>query len=87
MPIAADLEAVVLKGLAKKPGDRFATAREFADALAACRDAGTWTRSAADAWWQAQLAAGITDMPTEATARIHAQQTLVSSAPSADTSS
>jgi serine/threonine protein kinase len=55
-PIATDLESVLLRGLAKKPADRFATASEFAEALAACDSAGKWTGRQAEAWWTAHNA-------------------------------
>ncbi len=55
-PIAADLEAVLLRCLAKLPSDRFASAGVFAQALAACAAAGTWTARRADDWWTAHLA-------------------------------
>jgi serine/threonine-protein kinase len=41
-PIAPDVEAIVLRALAKKPEERFADGRVLADALAACGVAGTW---------------------------------------------
>ena len=51
--ISPELDAVVLRCLAKQPGARFATALEMRDALLACPEASDWSaRSAAD-WWQA----------------------------------
>ena len=41
--VPADLDAVVLRALAKKPEDRFADGRAFAEALAASSVAGGWT--------------------------------------------
>ena len=38
--------------LEKAPGERFADAREFREALAACRDAGLWTQGEAVEWWR-----------------------------------
>jgi hypothetical protein len=59
VPINADLEGVLLRGLAKKPADRFSTAADFAEALAACVSASQWTARQADAWWIAH-SAGLT---------------------------
>lgn len=49
--VPADLEAIVLKLMEKKPEDRFQHASELEDALRACADAGAWTRADAEAWW------------------------------------
>ncbi len=49
-----DLESVVLRCLAKDPGDRFQTASALREALDRCADAGHWTRADAAAWWQEQ---------------------------------
>jgi len=80
-PLAADLEAVLLKGLAKQPGERFATARDLADALAGCQDAAAWTRQAAEDWWREHTTSGVRPATNELTADIHIEQTLVSTAP------
>ena len=40
--VPADLEQVVLRCLAKKPGDRFPTVKALGEALAACRSAADW---------------------------------------------
>jgi eukaryotic-like serine/threonine-protein kinase len=50
--VPADLEAVVLRCLAKTPADRYATAAELERALAACAAAGTWSAARASDWWQ-----------------------------------
>jgi eukaryotic-like serine/threonine-protein kinase len=42
-PVPGDVEAVVLRALAKDPGARYATGAELALALASCRVAGRWT--------------------------------------------
>ncbi len=80
-PLAADLEAVLLKGLAKQPAERFATARDLADALAACQDAADWTRQAAEAWWREHTTSPERPATNELTADVHIEQTLVSTAP------
>ncbi len=49
--IPADLEAVVLKALEKKPDDRYPDARAMGRALAACEAASTWDADHADHWW------------------------------------
>ncbi len=55
LPVPSDLEQVVLQCLAKQPGDRPASARVLIQWLDACRDAGEWTSSDAEAWWQMHL--------------------------------
>jgi serine/threonine-protein kinase len=50
--IPADLEAVVLRCLAKSPDDRFADVEELEAALANCVDAGGWDSEAARKWWE-----------------------------------
>jgi len=53
-PVPADLEAVILRCLAKRPDDRFATARELSRALGACADAGRWEPEDAQSWWSSR---------------------------------
>lgn len=53
--ISPDLEAIVLRCLAKRRDDRPATARELASALASCSSSGDWTEVEAAAWWQANF--------------------------------
>jgi hypothetical protein len=50
--VPADLEAVIMSGLAKAPGDRPAGALEMRAALLACAGAGDWTLADAAAWWR-----------------------------------
>jgi serine/threonine protein kinase len=49
--VPADLETVLLRCLAKKPDDRYPTARALTAALASCADAGQWGEDDARAWW------------------------------------
>jgi serine/threonine-protein kinase len=50
--VAPDLEAVVLRCLAKPPSDRFPTAEEMERALAACTCAADWDQARASQWWR-----------------------------------
>lgn len=50
--VPADLEAVVMKCLAKKPEDRFANVASLKKALSQCEDFGDWTWSHAAKWWK-----------------------------------
>ena len=53
--IPADLEQVVLRCLAKRPEDRFASASEVEQALAACGCADQWSQEQAAAWWEHEM--------------------------------
>ncbi|MFM7292114.1 MAG: serine/threonine-protein kinase [Planctomycetia bacterium] len=55
--VPADLEAVILRCLAKRPEDRYADARAVADALEKCGCATEWTEPRAEAWWLEQASA------------------------------
>ncbi len=52
--VPADLEQVVLRCLAKKPEDRFPSAKALGQALAACAAASEWGANRAEAWWAAE---------------------------------
>jgi tRNA A-37 threonylcarbamoyl transferase component Bud32 len=52
--VPADLEAIVLKCLAKSPADRFDDARDLATALGSCQCASEWNDSRAEEWWMEQ---------------------------------
>jgi eukaryotic-like serine/threonine-protein kinase len=54
--VPADLEAVILRCLAKKPEDRFPDARALAAALGACACTSEWDRARAEQWWVDQAA-------------------------------
>jgi serine/threonine-protein kinase len=47
-----DLEAVILRCLAKSPADRFADAIELERALASCSSAADWDHAQAALWWE-----------------------------------
>lgn len=55
--IASDLEAVVLRCLAKHPRDRFESAEALRLALEACTDAGRWSARDAEAFWDEERGA------------------------------
>jgi serine/threonine protein kinase len=50
--IPSDLEAVVLRCLAKNPKDRYRDTASLARALDACADAPNWSPEHAAHWWQ-----------------------------------
>jgi hypothetical protein len=49
------LERVILRGLSKKPEDRFPSAETFARELSMSSEGVTWTPEEAEAWWANQL--------------------------------
>ncbi len=49
--VPADLEAIVMRSLAKSPADRFPDTASLAAALAECECAGRWSRHDAADWW------------------------------------
>ena len=51
-PIPAELDAIIMRCLAKDPADRFQTAEELAEALKAI-PVERWTQAEAEAWWGA----------------------------------
>jgi serine/threonine-protein kinase len=50
--VPRDLEAVILRCLAKDPGQRPTSAQVFRKQLLACADAGTWGPEEARLWWK-----------------------------------
>ena len=52
LPVPADLEAVVLRCLAKSSSERYPSAAELERALTACAAANEWNSDRARAWWQ-----------------------------------
>ncbi len=52
IPIPQELDRILLQCVAKNPADRFQSARQLADALAACPVPETWTSARAEQWWK-----------------------------------
>jgi serine/threonine-protein kinase len=52
--VPADLEAVVLRSLAKDPAERFPDVESLETALTECRTVGRWTDREAGQWWRAR---------------------------------
>jgi serine/threonine-protein kinase len=67
--IPADLEAVVLKALAKEPERRYPDVRAFSRALGACACAGDWNADRAEAWWLEQAQSAQTQVAAPAPAQ------------------
>ncbi len=63
--VPADVEAVVLRCLAKDPADRYPTAAALREALLECVASGSWTSADAARWWQSH---GSADVQAEALA-------------------
>ncbi|MEM7049526.1 MAG: serine/threonine-protein kinase [Acidobacteriota bacterium] len=55
--VPADIEAVIMRCLAKQPGDRWPSADALAEALAGCSEVPTWSGDEAAAWWRRHIPA------------------------------
>jgi serine/threonine-protein kinase len=52
-PVSEDLDAILLRCLAKKPDDRFSSGAELRRALLACEAAPAWSMDEGEVWWAA----------------------------------
>jgi len=68
-PVPPDLDALVLRCLAKDPGERPQTAAELAEALRNCDAGGSWSTADAERWWaevgKEHVAEPVTDVSGE----------------------
>ncbi len=69
--VPADLEAVVLRCLAKAPGERFPDAGSLDAALSHCACAGEWTEARAAAWWSERGGEDASTPSADAGAGVH----------------
>jgi eukaryotic-like serine/threonine-protein kinase len=53
--VAVDLEAIVLRCLAKDPEGRFPDVESLETALAKCQCAGQWSKKDASSWWRSHI--------------------------------
>ncbi|HEV3258900.1 MAG TPA: serine/threonine protein kinase [Gemmataceae bacterium] len=74
--VAPELEAVILRCLAKKQEDRPQSSAALMDDLARCPAAGKWTRAEADAWWSQFLAQGTAAAPKAPNTPVFNQETI-----------
>jgi hypothetical protein len=69
-PMTSDIEALLLRCLAKAPHDRPASAAELAELLHATPQANAWSTGDAHAWWNAHRRSFQTDAETSSTATL-----------------
>jgi eukaryotic-like serine/threonine-protein kinase len=68
--IPADLEAVIMRTLAKDPANRQASVRAFRDELVACAEANCWREADAEQWWASQRAKASAEADKNAKAEV-----------------